>query len=216
MRRKIIKQGHNTLTITLPSDWAKKLDLNAGDELDLIEKESSLILSPDKAKNDVSCTIDIKDFTVPMLWRYFQGAYRSGANEIKIVFDPSKRAYDDAYHFYTTQFDYSKLGEKMASKPALAMIQGVVDRFIGMGVIETGRDYCLIKEMGESTMKEFDSSFRRIFLVILQLFDRTIEAIERNERAGTTNSEEYKEFRRGIDKYIKRTGLIEYKPGLEK
>src|SRR3989338_4832226 len=28
--------------------------------------------------------------------------------------------------------------------------------------------------------------------------------------------EEYKEFRRGIDKYIKRTGLIEYKPGLEK
>jgi phosphate uptake regulator len=208
MRRKIIKQGHNTLTITLPSDWAKKLDLNAGDELDLIEKESSLILSPDKAKNDISCTIDIKDFTVPMLWRYFQGAYRSGANEIKIVFDPSKRAYDDAYHFYTTQFDYSKLGEKISSKPALAMIQGVVDRFIGMGVIETGRDYCLIKEMGESTMKEFDSSFRRIFLVILQLFDRTIEAIERNEIKDVNLCKEIHTMDLNVDRLVDYCGRI--------
>jgi len=181
MKRKIIKQGHNTLTLTLPSEWTKKTGLNAGDEIDLIEKESSLIINAEKKKGEKSCVIDIKDFTIPLLWRYFQGAYRAGTNEIRIVFDPSKRSYDDAYHYYTTQFEYADLGEKIPPKPALAMIQGVVDRFIGMGIIETGKDYCLIREMGESTMKEFDSSFKRIFLVILQMFDRIIGAIERNE-----------------------------------
>jgi len=34
MKRKIIKQGHNTLTITLPSKWAHKLNLKAGEEVD--------------------------------------------------------------------------------------------------------------------------------------------------------------------------------------
>lgn len=37
MKRKIIKQGHNTLTVTLPSEWTKKLQLGAGDEVDIIE-----------------------------------------------------------------------------------------------------------------------------------------------------------------------------------
>ena len=32
MIRKIIKQGHNTLTITLPSEWTKRFNLEAGKE----------------------------------------------------------------------------------------------------------------------------------------------------------------------------------------
>jgi phosphate uptake regulator len=181
MKRKIIKQGHNTLTLTLPSEWTKKLNLNAGDELDIIEKERALILGVDSKMQEKKATLDIKDFTIPLLWRYFQGIYRAGTDEIKIIFDPNKKSYDDAYHYYTTQFEYSKLGEKIPPKPALAMIQGVVDRFIGMGIIETGKDYCIIKEMGESTLKEFDNSLKRIFLVILQMFDRLIDAVDKNE-----------------------------------
>ena len=45
MKRKIIKQGHNTLTVTLPSEWVKKLNLNAGDEIDLVEDNSSLVIN---------------------------------------------------------------------------------------------------------------------------------------------------------------------------
>ena len=45
MKRKIIKQGHNTLTVTLPSDWVKKLNLKSGDEIDVLENENSLILN---------------------------------------------------------------------------------------------------------------------------------------------------------------------------
>jgi len=181
MKRKIIKQGHNTLTITLPTEWVKRINLKAGDEIDLYEKEGALIVNGSERPKDKSVVINIDNFTIPLLWRYFQGAYRSGCTEIKIVFDPSIKEYEDAYHYYTAMFDYSELGEKISPKPAIAMIQGVVDRFIGMGIIESGKNYCLIKEMGSPTAKEFDNSLRRIFLIILQMFDRIIEAIEKDD-----------------------------------
>ena len=59
MKRKIIRQGHNTLTITLPTDWAKKLNLNAGDEVDLIEDNSSLVINGKQHNGFKTTTIDI-------------------------------------------------------------------------------------------------------------------------------------------------------------
>jgi phosphate uptake regulator len=181
MKRKIIKQGHNTLTMTLPSKWVKKLNLKPGDEIDLTEKDNILVVNGEKQDEDKKCIIDISDFTVPLLWRYFQSAYRSGCNEIKIVFDPNKKEYQDAYHYYTTLLDYAKLGEKMPPKPAIAMIQDVVNRFVGIDIVESGDGYCIIRELGMVSEKEFDKSLRRIFLTVLSMFDRLIEAIEKNE-----------------------------------
>ena len=202
MKRRIIKQGHNTLTVTLPSDWVKKLNLKAGDEVDVIENENSLIVNGFEKNKEKCAIIGLSNFTIPLLWRYFQGAYRSGCTEIKIVFDPNKKTYEDAYHYYTTYFDYSKLGEKIPPKPAIAMIQGFVDRFIGMGIIEAGKDYCIIKEMGETTIKEFDSSLRRIFLVILQMFERLIEAIEKDEIKDPSLCKEIQTIDLNVDRLV--------------
>ena len=59
MKRKIIKQGHNTLTITLPSEWVKKLNLSAGDEIDLVEDNSSLYINGKQHNGFKTTTIDI-------------------------------------------------------------------------------------------------------------------------------------------------------------
>ncbi len=202
MKRKIIKQGHNTLTLTLPSEWIKKLNLKPGDEVDVLEKESSLIVNGHEKNKEKKTVIDITNFTIPLLWRFFQSVYRAGNDEIKILFDSNKKEYEDAYHFYTTQFDYSKLGEKMPTRPALAMIQGVVDRFIGMGIIETGKDYCIVKEMGEPSIKEFDNSLRRIFLVIQQMFERIIEAIEKDEYGDANLCKEIHTIDLNVDRFV--------------
>lgn len=202
MKRKIIKQGHSTLTITLPTEWIKKLNLKAGDEIDVVEKDSSLLINGQEKIKEKSTTIDITNFTIPLLWRFFQAAYRSGNDEIKIMFDSNKKEYEDAYHFYTTQFDYSKLGERVPSRPAIAMIQGVVDRFIGMGIIETGKDYCVVREMGEPTIKEFDNSLRRIFLVIQQMFDRIVEAISKDEFGETSLCKEIHTIDLNVDRFV--------------
>ena len=48
MIRKIIKQGHNTLTMTLPSNWVKKFNLTPGDEIDLSERDNGLFITTEK------------------------------------------------------------------------------------------------------------------------------------------------------------------------
>ena len=202
MKRKIIKQGHNTLTLTLPSDWVKKLNVKAGDEVEVYERDSGLVINGHEKVLEKKSVIDITNFTIPLMWRFFQSTYRAGANEIKVVFDPNKKQYEDAFHFYTTQFDYSKLGEKIPPKPPIAMIQSVVDRFIGMGIIETGKNYCIVKEMGEPSIKEFENSMRRVFLVILEMFERTISAIEKDEISDRNLCKEIHAIDLGTDRFV--------------
>jgi len=202
MKRRIIKQGHNTLTLTLPAGWAKKLNLKSGDEVDILEKDNLLVINSTQNHKEKSCIIDIRDFTVPLIWRYFQSAYRSGCDEIKILFDDTKKEYEDAYHYYTTQFDYSKLGEKMPPKPAIAMLQEITNRFIGIDIIESGKGYCIIKEMAEVSIKEFEQSLRRIFLVIHQMFDTIINAIENNKIHDSSLCKEIHTIDLNVDKLV--------------
>jgi phosphate uptake regulator len=202
MKRKIIRQGHNTLTLTLPNEWAKKLNLKAGDEIDVVESENSLIINGHQNNAHSCCTIDISNFTVPLLWRYFQSAYRAGCEEIKVVFDPTKTQYEDAFHFYTTQFEYANFGEKIPPKTATVMIQEVVGRFIGIEIIESGKGYCIIREMGEVSPKEFENSLRRIFLVILELFDRILQAVEKNEINDPSLCKEIHATDLTVDKFV--------------
>jgi len=181
MKRKIIKQGHNTLTITLPSEWVKKLNLNAGDEIDLNEDNGSLCINGKQNNGFKSTTIDITGFSVPMLWRFFQSAYREGYDEIIIKYNPKKTDFEGVYNYYATHFEYTRVGEKPVKKLGLNMISELVDRFIGMEIIEHGEGYCVIREMGETSSKEFESSLRRIFLLIEDLFDKVISLIKNNK-----------------------------------
>jgi len=181
MKRKIIKQGHNTLTMTLPSEWVKKLNLKAGDELNLIENSGSLEINGKQNNKKKSTTIDITGFRVPMLWRFFQGAYREGYDEIKLTFDPSKKDYEGVYDYYSTHIGYSKIGMPPAKQSVLNMVNELVNRFIGIEIIDHGDNYIIIREMGEFSSKEFDNSLRRIFLLLQDLFDKIIGLIKENK-----------------------------------
>ncbi len=61
------------------------------------------------------------------------------------------------------------------------MLSDLVNRFIGMEIIDHGEGYCIIREMGEVSSKEFDNSLRRIFLLLLDLFDKLISLIKNNK-----------------------------------
>ncbi|MBR9704233.1 AbrB/MazE/SpoVT family DNA-binding domain-containing protein [Candidatus Pacearchaeota archaeon] len=181
MKRKIIRQGHNTLTITLPTEWTKKLNLNAGDEIDLNEDNGSLVINGKQNNGFKTATIDISGFTVPLIWRYFQSAYREGCDEIILKFDKNQKDFEGAYNYYSTHFEYTKFGEKPITKPGIEMITELVNRFINMEIIEQGEGFCIIREMGEISSKEFDNSLRRIFLLIIDLFDKIISLLKNNK-----------------------------------
>ncbi|MBU0893923.1 MAG: AbrB/MazE/SpoVT family DNA-binding domain-containing protein [Nanoarchaeota archaeon] len=202
MKRRVIRQGHNTLTITLPKKWVDELNIKPGDEIDICENQGSLIINGLQKSDSLSTTIDIKGFNIPMVWRFFQSAYREGYNEIRVLYDSNKKNQDGAFDFYTTQLAYEKMGEKKTFKPVIDMLQEVVSRFVGIEIMEHKKDYCVIREMGELTAKEFDNSLRRIFLLIEELFDYIIDKIE-NKIIGDINiCKEIHTIDRGVDRFV--------------
>ena len=177
MRRKIIKQGHNTLTITLPAEWSKRFNLEAGKEIDIDEKDNGLFISTEKNGKSKSTTFDITGMDIPLIWKYFMAVYREGYNEVIVKFDP-KLEFESPYKFLTQhRFDlrYHKQREKISVIEAL---QGFVNRFIDFEIVEHGKDYVIIKEMGELTSREFDNSLRRVFLLLQQMSSDCLEALK--------------------------------------
>jgi len=178
MKRRIIKQGHNTLTITLPSNWAKKFNLKAGNEIDLLEKENGLFLTVDKINSEEKrIEIDITKMDIPTIWKNFMAAYREGYDEVYVKFDP-KSQLESPYKFMTQHRLDLRYRTHSEKKSISRVLQGFVDRFIGFEIIEHGKNFILIKDMGEPTSKEFDNSLRRVFLLLKQMSEETAEAIE--------------------------------------
>jgi bifunctional DNA-binding transcriptional regulator/antitoxin component of YhaV-PrlF toxin-antitoxin module len=179
MKRKIIRQGHNTLTMTIPSEWAKRFNLSAGKEIDLIERENGLFITTEKTSEGKKTEFDITGMDIPTIWKYFMGVYREGYDEIKVKFS-SDLSLENPYKFLTQHridLRYKKGREKGT---ILGALQGFVDRFIGLEIVEHGKDFILVREMGELTSKQFDNSLRRVFLLIQQMSEDTLEAIKKN------------------------------------
>jgi len=179
MKRRVIKQGHNTLTITLPSVWSKKYNVAPGDELDIEEQGKSLLVHAEKgADMPRRAIVDVRGLPVPLIWRYVSSAYRSGYDEIKIMFDESK-----TMKSLYTAFSYNTI-DKISHDGNFApieAIQALVNRFVGVEIIDQQRNYCIAKELGETTYKEFDNALRRIFLLLLHLSEQMIVSLKKKD-----------------------------------
>jgi AbrB family looped-hinge helix DNA binding protein len=173
MKRRIIKQGHNTLTITLPTDWAKKFNIKPGDEVDINEQGRNIIITPNVKAETTSTTIDITGLSVPLIWRFVSSAYRDGHNTIKIMFE--NKPFCDMYTAFT--YDTFQLKQDKNELSSIEAIQSLVNRFVGVEIIEQRTNYCIVQELGETSIKEFENALRRIFLLLQSLSQGTIEAI---------------------------------------
>ncbi len=182
MRRKIIKQGHNTLTITLPSEWTRKFNLQAGSEIELIERENGLFLSTEKNGDSKRAEFDITGMDIPTIWKYFMAVYREGYDEVRVKFPPNIKL-DNPYKFFTHHKLDIKYGKERDKSTVLSALQGFSTRFIGYEIVEHGKDYVIVRDMGELTSKQFDNSLRKVFLLLQEMSEETLEAIEKSNPA---------------------------------
>jgi phosphate uptake regulator len=177
MKRKIIKQGHNTLTITLPRKWADQFKLKAGNEVDLVERENGFLITTEKNEEKKIAEFDISGMNIPTIWKYFMVVYREGYDEVKVMFRPEE-SHESPYKYFV----YHQINGPGQSKQRTSFetIQEMANRFIGFEIIEHHKNYCIIKDMVQLSTKEFDSSFRRVFLLILQMSEELLEAVKTN------------------------------------
>lgn len=170
MKRKVIKQGHNTLTLTIPSKWASDHGVKAGDDIEIEEQEKSLIISTEgNGAIPASVNVDISDLNTPLIWRYVSSAYRAGYDEIAVTgIGSGRKSIYSAFSYNTLDYLKDNMKSNISSLDMSPMetVSAVVNRLIGMEIIDQKPNYCLIKDMSDVSDKEFDNALRRIFILL--------------------------------------------------
>ncbi|MCX6803896.1 MAG: hypothetical protein NTY48_04990 [Candidatus Diapherotrites archaeon] len=186
MKRKVIKQGHNTYTLTLPIKWANSQGVKAGAEIDVIEQGKTLIINAENNKESFGkIEIDITGLPNQLIWRFISSAYRAGYDEIKINFggiEDDKERFLEFSHDMTDWIYRGELPKKSSLKlTALDAVQAIINRFIGVEITEQRPNYVIVKQFGEISYNEFGNALRRIQMLLVSTGDDILTAIDKND-----------------------------------
>lgn len=139
MKRKINRVGQNTLTVSLPSKWAKQRGVKQGDEVEVDDAGSSLIIhTGPKKKEKREITFNLDDKHKYML-RLLCGPYLKGYTKIKI--------------YYTDPKEYQQI------KKGLRYL-------VGFEVVEQGKNSVTLEEISSGTEDKFSHIITRLFYVL--------------------------------------------------
>ena len=147
MKRKLVKQGAATMMISLPAKWVKQHKLSKGAEIDIEQVEDNLCISADQADSKSETEITLKNLTESSIRTLITNTYRAGCDKIKVN--------------YESQQQYK-------------ILQSVIKtRLIGFDVIKKEKNYCVVENITEPSIDQFDSIVHKIFFSISDFFDVT-------------------------------------------
>ncbi|PIN75340.1 hypothetical protein COV18_04085 [Candidatus Woesearchaeota archaeon CG10_big_fil_rev_8_21_14_0_10_37_12] len=153
MKRKIIKQGIATLTISLPAKWTKQFKLNAGDEVELSEQGKNLVVSTGQTARPVRETIDLNQAKgMPRLVTTMK--YIKGCDEINA---------------------------KICNREQAQQVQERVRALQGLEIVEQTKNELLIKDITEQANVQLDPLIRRVFHMLNTLGQESLTAFKHKE-----------------------------------
>ena len=154
MKRKVIKQGNGTLTMTLPKNWTKQMGLTGASEIDVEESGSELIVSGSKAKKGQTVEIILESNNSIYIRQIIRNVYLGGHDELYVQFFDTK---------------------------SIKYINQAVDELIGYHVIEQSDTGCLIKNLSSVMNEEFSVLLRKVFLLNKNLLEMLCEDLKYNK-----------------------------------
>ena len=154
MKRKLIRQGRNALTLTLPSEWVKRNSLDAGDEVDVIGSEGPLVIG--SKQSPISKTLELtlesnNPWYVGQIVRY---GYLANYDQVILYFN---------------------------SPDVLKEILKVCNYLLGFEATEQGTDYCILQNLAKESEKEYGNLQRKVFLLTISLFDSIINVLKEKQ-----------------------------------
>ena len=155
MRRTVNLVGTGTLTVSLPSKWAKDNNLKKGDELEVIENGKELLVKTEIHKDKKIISIDLTHLKNSTLVNVAIVSFlRRGYKRIEVKYSP----------FVEPSGFYSK--KKIST---FLIIQQLVSYYIGVEIVEEKQGFCVIEELVDVDNLSFQNSFNRGFLLLLEL-----------------------------------------------
>lgn len=156
MKRKLVRQGENTLTISLPSAWVSSFGLKAGDEVELSEENKSIVIGTKSSFRQRKSEIDISGLRKSLAYVYLNNCYIRGDEEIRVKYDTPE---------------------------LLNAINETANSMIGLAVVEHGKNYCILKDISGTSDADFDALFRRILLLIGSMGETGLDALKNKDIA---------------------------------
>ena len=155
MRRKVALIGPATLMISLPSKWAKRFGIKKGDELDLKENGSSLVVGFDKANKIERTSIDVSELSEQVIKWTLSALHKSGYDEIEV---------------------------KYSDKKTLSVVQEMVKNVLmGFAIMDQNDKRVILRCVAQDVSTEFDAALRRAFLVTLALGENSLNLLKNNK-----------------------------------
>jgi len=171
MKRKVIKQGNGTLTITLPKGWTDKVGLTGDSEVDVEASGRGLVVKTAGTKSYKSIDIELESNNQRYIEQILNNLYLSGYDEAHIsLFNPA----------------------------CLVNISRTIENLMGYQIIEQSDKNCLIKNLSPVAEEEFDSLLRRIFLLLKSMFSFLLDDLSKNT---VDNLESVKATSKNITKF---------------
>ncbi|MBU3913379.1 MAG: AbrB/MazE/SpoVT family DNA-binding domain-containing protein, partial [Nanoarchaeota archaeon] len=87
MKRKAIQLAKQTIVVSLPSKWVKQQGIKKGDEIDVEERGSELVIGGRGKKEEKKIEIDISNLNNRTTGWYLASLYKMGCDIIKIKYD---------------------------------------------------------------------------------------------------------------------------------
>jgi len=147
MKRKVIQIADSTQLISLPRKWAQKYGVKKGDEIEVEEMGSRIIISTDRGTLTDELTVDVSGLTPLLVDRFIARSYQKGYDKIKIRFDDPK---------------------------LMLGVQDKIPELMGFEIMEKSKNSCDIQILSSKLEIDFDSALRRAFLTILDIANATL------------------------------------------
>ena len=155
MKRKVVKHGSATLTVSLPAKWAKKYGIKAGDELDIKEDMGKLIIAADKGYETIKeCHLDMDSCGV-ISQGCIGALYKGGADSIHLTFKKTD---------------------------GMQVIDKALKDLLGFEIMHQANNSCTIKEISTFGQEDMQSMLKRTCLLLISIADDSIDALKQGNK----------------------------------
>ena len=160
MKRKVIQIANSTQLVSLPRKWAIENNIKKGDELEIEVKPTSLMVMTTSEREPLNITVDVEGLEPFLVDRFLARAYQKG---------------------------YDLINLKFTDPEILMAIQTKMQEFLGFEILHQTKQGCEVKSISSKLDVDFDTIFRKAFLIIMDMIDITAEALSKGDKKTLKN-----------------------------
>ena len=155
--RKVQKVGYSTLSVSLPMNWTKKMEIKKGDLIFLSEETDGalrLTVEPGKTEDNTVYMVNVDNCdNAEVLARVIVGNYMLGRNVMKV---------------------YSS---RRLMREQIKSIRGVTQRLLGIGIIEESERHLILQCSIDPNKFPLETVVRRLYVITSIMFKEIMNSL---------------------------------------